>query len=68
MKKRYVLPVLTLLFLFLGFVPVQAETENIKTESVTLTEDNRYNPEYYQKPEVRYPAAKTRTKSGAKRS
>lgn len=63
MKKRYVLPVLTLLFLFLGFVPVQAETENIKTESVTLTEDNRYNPEYYQKPEVRYPAAKTRTYS-----
>lgn len=63
MKKRYVLPVLTLLFLFLGIVPVQAETVDIKTESVTLTEDNRYNPEYYQKPEVRYPVAKTRTYS-----
>ena len=45
MKKRYVLPVLTLLFLFLGILPVQAETEDIKTESLTLTEDNRYNPE-----------------------
>lgn len=63
MKKRYVLPVLTLLFLFLGFLPVQAQTDDIKTESVTLTEDNRYNPEYYRKPEVRYPAAKTRTYS-----
>ena len=63
MKKRYVLPVLTLLFLFLGIVPVQAEIVDIKTESVTLTEDNRYNPDYYQKPEVRYPAAKTRTYS-----
>ncbi len=63
MKKRYVLPVLTLLFLFLGFLPVQAQTDDIKTESVTLTEDNRYNPEYYRKPEVRYPAAKTRAYS-----
>lgn len=63
MKKRYVLPVLTLLFLFLGILPVQAETEEIKTESMTLTEDNRYNPEYYRKPEVRYPAAKTRAYS-----
>ena len=63
MKKRYVLSVLTLLFLFLGILPVQAKTEEIKTESVTLTEDNRYNPEYYRKPEVRYPAANTRTYS-----
>lgn len=60
MKKKRISSFLMVLFLTAGFVqtPVHAETDNIQVESVTLTDDNRYNPEYYREPEVYYPAAK----------
>lgn len=60
MKKKRICSLLMVLFLTVGFVqmPVHAETDNIQVESVILTEDNRYNPEYYKEPEVYYPAAK----------
>lgn len=60
MKKKRICSLVMVLFLMVGFVqiPVHAETDNIQVESVILTEEDRYNPEYYQEPEVRYPAAK----------
>lgn len=67
MRKKYVVPFLMMLFLFVGAVQVQATAADIQTESVTLTEGNRYRGEYYQKPEERYPVAKARS-YGAKAS
>lgn len=68
MKKKRIMSLLMVLFLTAGFVqtPVQAETANVQTESVTLTDENRYNPEYYKEPEAVYPAAKKSVSRAAK--
>ncbi len=56
MKRRYAVTVLmVMMFLVLGAVPLRAETEDIQTEYVSITDENRYKKEYYQKPQVRYP-------------
>ncbi|MEY8390127.1 transglutaminase domain-containing protein [Lachnospiraceae bacterium 45-W7] len=57
MKRRYTVTILMMLFFVLGTVKVQAETKDIRTEYVTLTDENRFKEEYYQKPKVRYPVA-----------
>ena len=63
MKKR-IWSFLMALFLAAASVQVsiQAETESsgMQTESVVLTEENRYNPEFYREPEARYPVSKAR--------
>lgn len=60
MKKKRIWSLLMVLFLTAGVVqtPVPAEAAELQTESVTLTDDNRYNPEYYEEPEAVYPLAK----------
>lgn len=59
MKKKRIWSLLLVLFLTMGFVqtPVLAEAAAVQTESVTLTDENRYNPEYYEEPEAAYPLA-----------
>ncbi len=64
MKQKILFPVLLLLCLFGGTAyaaPVQQE----QTETITLTEENRYNPVYYQEPEEIYPAANAKMARGA---
>ncbi len=59
MKRKYTVTVLmVIMFLFLSKVPLQAETKDIQTEHVTLSDENRFKEEYYQKPQVRYPVEK----------
>ncbi len=64
MKQKILFPVLLLLCLFGGTAyadPVQQE----QTETITLTEENRYNPVYYQEPKKIYPAANAGMARGA---
>lgn len=60
MKKKRIMSLLMVLFLSAGFVqtPVQAEAAVVQTESITITDEDRYNPEYYEEPEIIYPSAK----------
>lgn len=60
MKKRSLFLLLLLLCLS-GSTVYAAAMEDEKTETVTLTEQNRYDPVYYQEPEAIYPASKART-------
>lgn len=55
MKKRYFL-ILCLLLLLFGST-AYASAENGGTDSLALTEENRYDKIYYQKPEKRYPVS-----------
>ncbi len=56
MKKRFLFPVLLLLCLF-GGTAYASPVEQEQMETITLTDENRYNPAYYQEPEKIYPAA-----------
>ncbi|MCI8495148.1 MAG: hypothetical protein HFI74_05645 [Lachnospiraceae bacterium] len=60
MRKRVVLPILLMLFLSLGIIQTQAQAGIIQEECVTMTEKNRYQGEYFKKPQVRYPTAQSR--------
>ncbi len=57
MKRRCAAAVL-MAFLLLGVIQVQAGEKDIQTEYVTITDLNRFEEEYYQKPQVRYPVFK----------
>ncbi|HCT91960.1 MAG TPA: hypothetical protein DF613_11380 [Lachnospiraceae bacterium] len=66
MKKRFLFPVLLLLLCLSCSTVYATNTDEEKTESITLTEENRYDPVYYQEPEELYPVAKARMeRSGA---
>lgn len=56
MKKRFAIPFFMMMFLSVGTMQVHAET--LKTESVTLTEEERYQEEYYGEPTLRYAVGK----------
>ncbi len=56
MKKRIAVPFLMMMFLSVGVMQVHAEM--VKTESVTLTEEERYQEEYYGQPAPRYAVGK----------
>lgn len=58
MKKKILFPVL-LLCLFGGTVYASPAGQE-QTETITLTDENRYNPVYYQEPEEIYPAKEAR--------
>ncbi|TGY97422.1 hypothetical protein E5329_04565 [Petralouisia muris] len=55
MKKRVLFPILLLLCLF-GSTAYASPVEQEQQETFTVTEENRYNPAYYQEPEERYPS------------
>lgn len=59
MKKRVLFPILLLLCLF-GSTAYASPVEQEQQETLTLTDENRYDPVYYQEPEEIYPAADTR--------
>lgn len=61
MKKRIWSFFLVLCLLISVPLPVYAEGDGIQTDIVVLTDENRYDPEYYRKPEVRYPHTKARS-------
>ena len=63
MKKRYSW-IFLLLFLCLSNVKAQAAGE-IETETMILTEENRYDSDYYQQPKVRYPLQKDQSARAA---
>ncbi len=48
-------------FLFGSTVSASSLSEG--TERVVITDENRYDPSYYQKPEKRYPVSGARTRS-----
>ena len=52
-KKRWMLPFLLLVFLFAGTSQVQAETAQ-NSEKVELSGEERYDAEYYAKPQQRF--------------
>ncbi len=52
MKRRYFLVFCLLLFLFSG--TVSAGSESSQTDSFRITDENRYDPVYYQQPKLRY--------------
>lgn len=58
MKKKWMLPIFCLLLFCLFSSAAYAETDegSENTETLTLTEENRYDPVYYQEPEELYPA------------
>ncbi|MCI9175809.1 MAG: hypothetical protein HFH49_12865 [Lachnospiraceae bacterium] len=56
MKKRFLFPVLLLLCLF-GGTAYASPAEQEQMETIALTDENRYNPAYYQEPEEIYPSA-----------
>lgn len=56
MKKKLLFPVLLLTCLLGGTAYAAPVSESITTESVELTEENRYDPVYYQEPEEIYPS------------
>ena len=60
MKKRYLFPFLIMAFLAIGLVPARAEASSVKYVDITLTEEERYNEDYYGEPKLRYPAGKAR--------
>ena len=63
MKKRRIWSFLMAFFLLVTSVqmPVQAETGTVGMTGVTITDENRYEPQLYQKPETIYPVSKSRT-------
>ena len=58
MKKKFTVLFLMMLFLSSGVTQVHAETETLKTKSVTLVEEERYQEEYYGEPTLRYAEGK----------
>lgn len=56
MKRKYMGMVLLIMVLFLGTLQMQAEAEDIQSGYAAITDENRFQEEYYQKPQVRYPA------------
>ena len=60
MKKRYLFPFLIMAFLAIGLVPARAEASSVKYVDITLTEEERYNEDYYGEPKLRYPAGRAR--------
>ena len=60
MKKRIWSFFMVICLLVSVSLPVHAEEDEIQTDVIALTDENRYDPQYYQKPEVRYPLARTR--------
>lgn len=58
MKKKWMLPIFCLLLFCLFSSAAYAETDegSENTETLTLTEENRYDSVYYQEPEELYPA------------
>ena len=67
MKKKFTVLFLMMLFLSSGATQVHAETETLKTKSVTLLEEERYQEEYYGEPMLRY-AVEKETRSLARTS
>lgn len=63
MKKRYLFPFLMMTFLAVGMVPARAEASAVKYVDITLTEEERYNEDYYGEPKLRYPVGRTRVYS-----
>ena len=61
MKKRIWSFLMVLCLLISVPLPVCAEGDGIQTDIIVLTDENRYNPEYYQKPEARYPLTRARS-------
>lgn len=61
MKKKFVFLALLMICLLSGTAYAKAGTASEKTETEILTEENRYDPVYYQEPEKLYPKAKART-------
>ncbi len=60
MKKKFLFPLMLLLLcLFSGtaYAEPSADSGEQRTGEFILTEENRYDPAYYQEPEERYPAA-----------
>ena len=55
MKKRWILPFLLFVFLFAYTPQVQAGTA-VKIENVEVSEEERYDAEYYEEPKLRFPA------------
>ncbi len=56
MKKKLLFPVLLLTCLLGKTAYAAPVSESVTTESVELTEENRYDPVYYQEPEEIYPS------------
>lgn len=54
MKRKYFVPVFLMVLLFCGKVYAETNSEYEGTGSLTITDDNRYDSIYYQKPEKRY--------------
>ncbi len=65
MKKRYLFPFLMMAFLAIGFVPAHAEASAVEYVGFSVTEEERYNEDYYGEPELRFPVGKARTYSRA---
>lgn len=65
MKKRYIVPFLMMAFMAIGVVPARAEASAVKYVELTVTEEERYNEDYYGEPKLRFPAGKARTYSRA---
>lgn len=60
MKKKYFAPILLLLLCLFGTTAYAEPAEQEQTKIVTLTDENRYDPAYYQEPEEIYPETKGR--------
>lgn len=54
MKRKYFMILCLLLFFFSGTAYAKSNTEGTGTDSLVITDANRYDPIYYQKPEERY--------------
>lgn len=65
MKKRYLFPFLMMAFLAIGVIPARAGASADKYVDITLTEEERYNEDYYGEPKLRFPAGKARSYSQA---
>lgn len=61
MKKRIWSFLIVLCLVVSVPLPVHAEGDGLQTDIIALTDENRYNPEYYQKPQVRYPQTRARS-------
>ena len=68
MKRNRIWSFAVAFFLAAGSVcvPVHAEAGALQDASVILTDENRYDPEYYQEPEEVYPSVRARAFRGAK--
>ncbi len=68
MKRNRIWSFAVAFFLMAGsvYVPVRAETGALQDEAIILTDENRYDPEFYREPEEVYPSVQSRTFRGAR--